>query len=287
MAEGILLDLEIENKYSFAVQERVMKAASMSGYVKLALKILDSMVDMRNGQNMNDEETSNPIYIPSYMAYTSVFNRLRKWRKINTMRETLVKLSRASKLKGEILHLVVLNTYLAALCDCVKEHRRQHEDDYLVKIGEAVSLLHPNVAMERYNLPQPDVMSFNTVLNAAAEIQHETMINDIVALMKKQGVNPDIVTYNAMLKAAPTVAGKVEVFDEILQEPRLAADRFTVELALVPLAIDGRVSDLLNLIKKYCSSDTLNYGIPNAFSTFLLALVKVSHGCPPWKQKMK
>ena len=278
--EDILLALEIEKKYSYDVQERVMKAVAMSGYVKLALQILDSMlaVDDSKGGGLSS------VYIPSYMAYTSVLNRLRKWKKVDAMREMLEKLSTCCKLKGEKLDLVALNTYLAALCDSVKvlsssssysSSFRHEEDNHVELLVEAVELLRPGVAMERFSVRGPDAMSFNTVLNAAASVRNDTMIAEVVQMMKKQEIASDIVTHNAMLKAAPTSSDKVAVVDEILGTPGLALDKYTVELALLPLAEEGRIADLLVLLRGFSLSEETEFAIPNTYSAFLLSLVKV------------
>eukprot|EP00979_Chaetoceros_neogracilis_P006141 scaffold1222_cov260-Chaetoceros_neogracile.AAC.41 len=244
----------------------------MAGYVKLSLFLLDSMLGISS--NSISSTMSSKIYIPSYMAYTSVLNRLRKWKKIDTMRETLQKLSHACKItrKQEKLDIVALNTYLAAICDTMKMRNDGEKDVELMR--EAMDLLYPGVATEKYTLPDPDVMSFNTVLNAAAEMKNGTLVNEAIHLMKKQGIAPDIVTYNAMLKAAPTAGFKVSVVDEILETPDLVADRYTVEMAIMPLVEEGRIPDLLNLLHGFSSADQPEHAVQNAYSTFLLALNK-------------
>lgn len=211
------------------------------------------------------------------MAYTSVLNRLRKWKRIDAMRTILQKLSHACKIngKGQTLDIVALNTYLAAICDTMKSRNEGEKDVELMR--EAMDLLYPGVAMDKYSLPVPDVMSFNTVLNAAAEMKNETLVNEAIRLMKKQGLAADIVTYNAMLKAAPTAEFKVAVVDEILDKEGLVADRYTIEMALMPLTEEGRIADLLDLLHGFSSSDQPEHSVQNAFSTFLLALIKVRH----------
>lgn len=271
--------LSIENKYSYAIQERLVKVVSMAGYVNLSLHLLDSMLGMTSDTDLSSMAmyTTSEIYIPSYMAYTSVLNRLRKWKKIDAMRLTLRKLSHACKIdgKGQTLDIVALNTYLAAICDSMKTRNEGEKDVELMR--EAMDLLYPGVAMDKYTLPKPDVMSFNTVLNAAAEMKNGTLVSEAILLMKKQGLAPDIVTYNALLKAAPTAEFKVAVVDEILEESGLVADRYTVEMALMPLTDEGRVADLLNLLHGFTSSEQPEFAVQNAYSTFLLALIKVRH----------
>lgn len=263
-----MLAIGIEKKYSYAIQERVLKVVSMAGYVKLSLQILNSMIYFDDDEdNGGGHSNSTAPYIPSSMAYTSVFNRLRKWKKVDTMRETLEKLSRACKLNGEMLDVVVLNTYLAALCDPVKINQ--------VLLEEARQLLDAKVAMERYRFPDPDVISFNTVLNAAAEIGYQAVIDDIIHTMKKQGVVPDIVTYNALLKDASTPTDKLAVMDEIRAFPGLSFDKYTIEMSVLAFAQEGLILELLELLKDFSLTNRDKYSLSNAFSTFLLALVKV------------
>jgi len=268
--EEELMLLSIQDKFSYSIQERVVKVVSMAGYVKLSLHLLDSMLGISS--NSLSSTMSSQIYIPSYMAYTSVLNRLRKWKKIDTMRETLQKLSHACKIMNQNLDIVALNTYLAAICDTMKMRNEGEKDIELMR--EAMDLLYPGVAMDKYTLPDPDVVSFNTVLNAAAEMKNGTLVKEAIHLMKKQGIAPDIVTYNAMLKAAPNAESKVAVVDEILEAPDLVADRYTVEMALMPLVEEGRIPDLLNLLHGFSSTDQPEHAVQNAYSTFLLALVK-------------
>jgi hypothetical protein len=263
-----MLALEIEKKYSYAIQERVMKAVSMGGYVKLSLQIMNSMIIPAEGSNI-----AAP-YIPSAIAYTSVFNRLRKWKKVDTMRETLENLSRACQVKGEILDVVVFNTYLAALCDTMKS--KKVEDVRIELIDEALQLLDHQSTRDKYSFPDPNVMSFNTVLNAAAEIKNQTMIEDIIDTMKQRDIVPDIVTYNALLKEASTPSEKMDLINEIRSFPGIGFDKYTVELTLLSFVSEGLISEMLDMLKEFCVLKEEEYIISNAFSTFLLTLVKVS-----------
>ena len=256
--EEQLLDLNIASIYSHAIQERVMKAVSMAGYINLSLSLLESMLDTNQTK----------VYVPSYMAYTAVLNRLRKWKRIDTMRELMQKLSKACDVTKETLDIVALNTYISALCDVIPSSTSNH--DYEL-VQEVMTLLKHESSSA---MPRPDVMTFNIALNLAANLGNETLVNDTIHLMKHQGILPDIVTYNAMLKAAPTSEFKAKVVDEILEKKELTPDRFTIELALIPLLDQGRIADLLQLLQTFRSSHEKEYVLQNAFSTYLLTLVK-------------
>lgn len=265
-AEEIILGMEIETKYSYAIQERVVKAASMAGYLKLSIGILKSMI------NTNSKDMSS-IYIPSSMAYISVLNRLRKWKKIDEMREIIQKLSHASKLKGQLLDVVAFNTYLAALCDSIKVNPGY--DDSVELVEEALQLLRRPNTREQYQFSDPDVMSYNTVLHAIADLKNETMICETIRLMKKQGVAPDIATYNAMLKASSDRTKQLTIMDEIRSSPTLSYDKYSIELILLAFAEQGLILDMFQLLQDFITSGIAKNEVANAFSAFLLALVKV------------
>ncbi len=305
-----MLQLDIEKKYSFAIQERVMKAASMAGNMKLAMKLLDSMLSMSTDDinvDMNTNNGRDRPYVPSYMAYTATLNRLRKWRKIDEMRTIMIKLSRACELTGKNLNLVAFNTYLAALCDNTKQfsntnsrggggpiqsqssssssrhyrkgnevqaNSRNADEIRMDLLEEAIELLEPGVSLKRFCIQKPDTQSFNTVLDTVASIQNQTLVEEVYQSMKAQGVDSDIYTYNAMLKAASSLTDRIPVIDAILGTPNIKVDRYTIELALLPLAKEGRIGDVFNLLKDFGNLNLPGRVVANAYSTFLLALVK-------------
>eukprot|EP00557_Chaetoceros_sp_GSL56_P011126 CAMPEP_0176480672 /NCGR_PEP_ID=MMETSP0200_2-20121128/2401_1 /TAXON_ID=947934 /ORGANISM="Chaetoceros sp., Strain GSL56" /LENGTH=870 /DNA_ID=CAMNT_0017876805 /DNA_START=314 /DNA_END=2926 /DNA_ORIENTATION=- len=284
--ENELIHMRVEEKFSWDVQERVLKVASMAGFVKVSLQMLDSMLGVTTSTKVSqthtmDENVDVPVYIPSSMAYISVLNRLRKWNRVDLMRDILEKLSNACKRKEgqQMLHVVALNTYLAALCGDQSQSVIMNDEMKSYEfIQEAISLLETGVATERYSLSNPDVMSFNTVLNAVAIRRNETMMEHVMQLMQEQGVLPDVVTYNAMLKAAPTADAKILILDKILNSTDLdlVPDRYTIEMVLVPLVKQGRIATVMRMLQSFCSYDhqKSQYSLQNAFSTFLLALVK-------------
>ena len=115
--EEQLLSLKTDSIYSHAIQERVMKAVSMAGYVNLSLSLLESMLDTNQSK----------VYVPSYMAYTAVLNRLRKWKRIDVMRELMQKLTKACDVRKVTLDIVALNTFISALCDVIPSSTSNHD----------------------------------------------------------------------------------------------------------------------------------------------------------------
>jgi hypothetical protein len=68
----------------------------------------------------------------------------------------------------------------------------------------------------------------------------------------------------------------MEIFEQILSHPIVSPDKFTVEQMLLPLAKNGRVGDILELLRDFNLQQQSETSISNAYSTFLIALVKVS-----------
>ena len=245
-----------------------MKLAAMAGLIQLSCEILDSMI---NDQN----------YVPSSMGYVSVLNGLRKLQKLEVLEKTMNNLSDACKKTNHYIDTVALNSYLGALCDAARSSRDYDHSSKL--LSDAVTLLEPNVARERYAVHNgPDVISYNTVLNAALSTsrQNSSLVEDILQMMKKNGIVEDIYTYNLRLKAygkgVASTADKIALIDEILSHPILTPDKFTIEQALLPLAKEGRIGDILEILWQFNNSQKESpISLSNAYSTFFIALVKV------------
>lgn len=253
--ETLLLGLGIHDIFSYDVQERVLKAASMSGYMTLAFHLLDSMLDAEDGS-----------YIPSYIAYNSVLTRLRKWKRLQQMKEVLEKIAARAKSQGIMVHQVALNTYLSCLCDSIKT--RSASQDELME--EALSLLRPGVSFNIFAVEVPDMMSHNIVLNAAASAQKFEVVTETIQLMENRKLQLDTYSYNALIKSAQSDIEKMDLFGK-LQKP----DKYTIELILLPLLKNGRASDALDLLEDFNRSEISDMEKCNAYSTFLISLVKV------------
>lgn len=277
------LDIICEEKFSHAVQERVMKAAAMTGLMKLSQNLLYSMIgNIQKGPDIPTDIIAGSTYIPSYMAYTAVLNALRKSRKIDEMKRIIEDLASACRRSSENLHVVAFNTYLATLCDNTSSSQIRVPKNARGMLSEPLSMIQPGIADEQYAVKGgPDIFSYNTVLNAAASINDYSIVNEVMDLMKSQGIVADIFTHNARLKALRsmrsdeiTIAQRILIIDEVLANTSLRPDAYTIELALVPLAREGRIGDILALLGNFNPVDKRENSVSNAYTTFLIALVK-------------
>lgn len=240
----------------------------MAGLIQLSCEILESMIKIKR-------------YVPSSIAYIAVLNGLRKVKKLSILRETMASLSIICKENNQSLDTVALNTYLGALCDASLISSSNSTSSDL--IAEAVELLRPNVASDLYAIHAgPDTISYNTVLTSAltANGDNTAAVAEIMSLMKSNYILDDIYTYNLRLKACgngPTaIEKKIDIIDEILAHPIINPDKFTIEQILLPLAKKGRIGDILEVLKDFNAQQESEISVSNAYSTFLIALVKVS-----------
>ncbi len=240
----------------------------MAGLIQLSCEILDSMIKNQN-------------HVPSSMGYVSVLNGLRKVRKLNVLQSTMNDLYNVCKKTNRCIETVALNTYLGAICDAAVSSKENDLSNTLLR--DAVELLKPNIANERYAVHDgPDAVSHNIVLNAAlsSRIQNKDLVEEILDLMNKNGVAEDIYTYNLRLKAfgngVANTSDKIALIDEIISHPILIPDKFTIEQALLPLAREGRIGDILEILWNFNNSQKESaHSLSNAYSTFFITLVKV------------
>ena len=181
------------NRFSYAVQERVMKGVAMAGLLQLSLQILDSMllpssIDGQSGTLL--QEGCDPVsgltqpYVPSAMSYITIFKCLRKRKRLEEMREIFHKLKVACKATSTKIDIVALNIYLAALCDVSNKRDKNRTNLARNKKGrktlsEAIRLLGAGIAQAEFELVEaPGVYAFNTVLNAAASLRNIPMTRE-------------------------------------------------------------------------------------------------------------
>ncbi len=270
-AGKILKELHVDEKFSFSVQERVMKITAIAGLIQLSCEMMRSMLHKN--------------YLPSSMSYIAVLNGLRKVRKLKLFNDTMIKLSYTCKKTNNSIDTVALNSYLGAICDIASSTRDKKES--IEMLFNAIELLQPGVASERFSVRNgPDVISHNIVLTAALSsgVQNSTLVQEIMDLMDKNDIVKDIYTYNLKLKAyddgVANTAAKISLIDEVLAHPILRPDKFTIEQALLPLAREGRIGDILEILWNYNNSQNESTSaLSNAYSTFFIALIKVCFDC--------
>ena len=246
-----------------------MKVTAMAGLIQLSCEILNSMTKENN-------------YFPSSMGYVSVLNGLRRVQKLEILHETLCTLSDVCRKTNQNVQTVALNSYLGAICDVAISSRNNDTCNKMLR--DAIGLLQPNIARERYMISDgPDIISYNTVLNAALSIKNQnmTLVQEIIDLIHaNDDIIEDMYTYNLKLKAfgngVANTADKIAIIDEILAHPILTPDKFTIEQALLPLAREGRIGDILEILWNFNNSQKESpVSVSNAYSTFFIALVKV------------
>jgi hypothetical protein len=155
----------------------------------------------------------------------------------------------------------VWNMYLSSLCDQALETRNPADEN----LGKAVSMIRNPKTMQRFSkiLPNfhPDIVSFNTVMDAAAKVGNHTIAEDLWNLLQtfKDALRPTSRTFNARLSALRDPTKKLELFDkEILPSIHRSCaevlDGFTIDLLVKPLLQAGRKDDLYRIIEVWISS---------------------------------
>mmetsp|Transcript_3485 Transcript_3485/g.6445 ORF Transcript_3485/g.6445 Transcript_3485/m.6445 type:complete len:789 (-) Transcript_3485:109-2475(-) len=272
--------LRVTETESEKVQGFVVRATALTGLVRLAISIIYSLLD------------EGFVLCPS--DYIPVFLTLRRIGRVKTMKEVLDRIATAcrtegvsmaftndqhhgAKLSNDISHsykvekvnattavdLVAINTYIASLCD-IKD------------FDSVLDILRPEKMLNQYNV-NPDVCSYNTILMAAAKVGNLTLVEEVTTLLQERDdVDIDIVTINAQLRMAILLknhTGAISLVDKVLNEEEdngLKPDKFTVDLALVPLVSEGRIDDAMKLID---GLDNLN---PKTMAVYLKSLVDAS-----------
>ena len=106
---GRLLEAaDISHTQPVAIQERVVKAAAMTGLLRLALTLTEHMLQSNQ-------------YLPSEICQDAVCNSLRRAGRIQRLEKLLCQFGAVARAQNKQVSLVAFNTYLAALCDVVTE----------------------------------------------------------------------------------------------------------------------------------------------------------------------
>lgn len=280
--------------------ERLIKACSIVGLVDISLKLLFHMLLVQN-------------HVPDSKAYIPLLQCLRKRGQVTKIKYTLDKLSEACQtLSNTTVDVVAFNVYLAALCEDVPQEGRPTATLPLQqRLQQAIDLLKPGVALKMYNI-YPDVYSYNTVLNAVSQAQgwnnKTSIINSIQKWMSITATNNtaitqmksriegrnngvfsgDIVTINALIRGhieSGDINSALNLIDEHILLDKLdnpspggskkyVADRFTIDLAIQPLLLHNRTSNVLQLIWNYANSVearsiAVEHSLADIFSAFL------------------
>jgi hypothetical protein len=253
MVVGKLLDkLDIVNEECRPIQERLLKATSLSGLFSTSLMIVRSMLDSS--------------YLPSRMAYTSVCSSLRQAGRKEQLEQLMYDLSEVAHQCDSSIDVVAWNIFLATLCNSVE----YPADPTLAKMWKWMD---PSTAKEQFCV-QPDIASYNTLLFAAARVGNQTLVDTIWEDMQKQiDFQPDVRAYNSRLKVSSNGAERLQIFEEIQRILTIAPDRYTINLMIHDLIKADRVTELEVLINDFvaCNSENVK---SDAFSAFLVTLVQ-------------
>ena len=158
-------------------------------------------------------------------------------------------------------------------------------------ISKALDLLRADTARKRFALSDdPDVYSFNSVLSAAAKCSRSVskdftkyVIESCLRSMKLRAVEADSFTYNARIQAELGFSKQyiqkeskaIQIIDEAFSKKKF--DRYTINLAIIPLLQDGRLHELMPMMRSFYMSNANNGKlVSSAFEAFLNTLVQNS-----------
>jgi pentatricopeptide repeat protein len=244
--ELALVDLKEESR---PIQERVVKATALAGLFKISMELLQEML------------SSN--YLPSRVSYTAVCHALRQAGRTEQLQTLLEKLVAVARLEQSTVHVVAFNTYLACLC----QHIHVSNDPLLDNAYQCLQ-----TSFHVYGI-EPDMASYNTVLHAACRTGNRTLANQLWQTMQDSPtLRPDIFSYNSRLQLQ-TPLERLESLEIIQKTLQLTADRFTIDLVILPLIRAGRIGTVEQLLDDFCASSSARV-VSDAFSAFLVTLVK-------------
>jgi Pentatricopeptide repeat domain len=238
------------------------------------------------------------------------------------LEKLLCQFGAVARAQNKQISLVAFNTYLAALCDVVTEKdasmQQQRGDTSGVEGVTSSSLTTPYTTTDyktealeqawqwiqdpaktaREMVILPDTVSYATVIQAAATVGNQTLVDAIWKEFKARNIKPNIVAYNARLRTVTAGSGDssrhrqqhhlrddvraehkkrdreiLAVWDnEIATDPYVSPDKYSIDLLLLPLIRAGRVGDVEALLDIFVkrNSETV---VSNAFTAFLLTVV--------------
>jgi hypothetical protein len=203
-----------------AVQERVVKAAAITGLLQLALTIMHGML------------SSSPAHLPSEICQDALCNALRRAGRIQRLERLLCQMGAVVANQATCadrrpkVSVVSFNTYLAALCDVALRKdpaaAQQQQGLDLVSIDRSLggnsnstvealdrawSWIRDPAHTVRILSIAPDAVSYNTVLQAAAAFGNQTLVQDIWRELDANNIPNNIIAYNARLRCAAAISG--------------------------------------------------------------------------------
>ena len=256
-AGKLLTENNLVDQASRPIQERLLKVLALSGLLHEATVLLNRLLDQG--------------YLPSYISYTAFFSVLREAGKVNQLGQSLERLAQVSQQQGRSIHIMAFNLYLAALCD----------ETTPSSLETASSLvLHSEPTDEQFGVPL-DLTSYNTVLNGAAKLGNETLVNAVwdSMMMKSKTIRPDVRSYNARLLATDSYAKRLDIWHEMkTTRGTLSPDRYTIDLLLLPLLQDGpesfqRQEEFRGILKAFVARHPERV-VKDALAAYLTRLVQ-------------
>jgi len=289
---------------SVAIQERIVKAAALTGLLQLAVNVTQYMLEQHN-------------HVPLTVCQDALCNGLRQAGRAKTLERVLCQLGAVALEQDRRVSSIAFNTYLAALCDIVMDRDAtvaQRSD--APQSSSTVRSFHTKVqALEQawtwlrhiettqsQMAVTPDTVAYATVMQAAGSVGNFTLVDAIWDTMKERGVQPNIVAYNARLRTMSDlekehrarrqkqqqqhqenntnniiIAAKdatiLRVWDEeISKDPHVQPDKYTIDNLLLPLIRAGRIGDVEALLDTFVQRNS-DRTVSNAFAAFLLNIV--------------
>ncbi|KAL3760498.1 hypothetical protein ACHAWU_001833 [Discostella pseudostelligera] len=158
-------------------------------------------------------------------------------------------------------------------------------EKYLYK---AVNLLRGNTARTRFALGEdPDEYSYNQVLNAAAKCSRsdgddyftKSIILSCLRGMKDRGIKANMFTYNARLQATLASGNEdaaVQLIDQILSDPNVTPNQYTINFMLNPFINADRRDDIWSTINSFYEANIESNKelVSSAFEAFLVTIVQ-------------
>ena len=297
--------LKNPSEFPVEVTERVIRATSVAG-LSLSIDLLKLLLK-------GDDVAALPSSI-AYVSVLSFLRKIGRIDRLEETLADLANVSRRIQMKNPSqsgIDIVAFNTYLGAICDAAVAGRpfSSSSDNVIEELDsnlfnftnfnntldgttpsekylyKGLNLLRGDVARKKFALDgDPDIYSFNSLLTAVAKCSKPgrnllSITDSCLFTMKKQGIECDTLTYNARIQAA--IAANegdraIQLIDELLASPKLDADRYTINLALMPFVKSGRKGQMLALMKDFyeMNAGKNNRIIVSAFEAFLNTLVQ-------------